>query len=562
MKRCAIVFVLFSGLLIQAAAQTRTQGHKPSPAAARSTPAAAAQSVARPKLVVGIVVDQMRWDYLYRYSGRFQSGGFRRMLDEGFSCENTFINHLPSYTAVGHTTIFSGSVPSIDGIAGNDWIDQTTGKDVYCTEDSTVQPVGGSSPAGNMSPHYLLATTITDELMLATNFQSRVVGVSLKDRASILPAGHTPTGAFWFDDVKGCFSTSTWYMKELPEWVTKFNARNEPESLVAGGWNPLYPIDTYKESTADDVPWEGLFKGEKAAVFPHDIAQFYKDDHDNIRSSPFGNTLTLDFARAAVDGYSLGQRNATDFLTINCASTDYVGHKYGPNSIEEEDVFLRLDKDLAAFFTYLDTKVGKGNYLVFLTADHGVSHAVNFMKFHQLPAGLSGIRNIMKGLNDTLNSVYSVNNLVIPGLNYYVNFNLAKIRQSGLSLDSVKKTSIGYLGQQRGLQYVVDMAAVDRALLPEPLHEMVINGYNRKRSGSILMIPEPGWFDGSDKGTTHGVWNPQDTHIPLLFMGWGVRHGVSYRKVHMTDITPTVSALLHIQVPDGNIGEPIPEVFR
>ena len=562
MNRCAIVFVLFSGLFIQASAQTRPKGHQPAQAAPAQSAQASNQSIARPKLVVGIVVDQMRWDYLYRYSGRFQSGGFNRLLNEGFSCENTYINHLPSYTAVGHTTIFSGSVPSIDGIAGNDWIDQATGKDVYCTEDSTVQPVGGSSPAGNMSPHHLLATTITDELMLATNFQSRVVGVSLKDRASILPAGHTPTGAFWFDDVKGCFSTSTWYMKELPEWVTKFNALNEPETLVAGGWGTMYAIGTYKESTADDVPWEGLFKGEKAPVFPHDIAKFYKDDHDNIRSSPFGNTLTLDFARAAVDGYSLGQRDATDFLTINCASTDYVGHKYGPNSIEEEDVFLRLDNDLAAFFAYLDTKVGKGNYLVFLTADHGVSHAVNFMKLHQLPAGLSGIRNIMKGLNDTLNSVYGVNDLVISGTNYYVNFNFGKIRQSGLSLDSLKKTSIAYLERQPGLQYVIDMAAVDRALLPQPLQEMVINGYNRKRSGSILMIPEPGWFEGSDKGTTHGVWNPQDTHIPLLFMGWGIRHGVSYRKVHMTDITPTLSALLHIQVPDGNIGEPIPEVFK
>src|SRR6202012_2631325 len=205
---------------------------------------------------------QMRWDYLYRYSGRFQSGGFNRLLNEGFSSENTYINHLPSFSAVGHTTIFSGAVPSIDGIAGNDWIDQATGKDVYCTEDSTVQPVGGSSPAGNMSPRNLLATPITDELMLATNFRSRVVGVSLKDRASILPAGHTPTGAFWFDDVTGHFSTSTWYMKELPEWVAKFNALDRPDQLIAGGWNTLYPIGTYRQSTADDEPWEGLFKGE------------------------------------------------------------------------------------------------------------------------------------------------------------------------------------------------------------------------------------------------------------------------------------------------------------
>jgi hypothetical protein len=232
MKRFTIFFVFVSGLLMQAAGQ----------------------SVARPKLVVGIVVDQMRWDYLYRYSARYQTGGFRRLLEEGFSCEYSFINYLPSYTAVGHSTIFTGSVPAIHGITGNDWIDQASGKSIYCTADSSVQPVGGTSPAGNMSPRNLLATTITDELMLATNFKSRVVGVSLKDRASILPAGHTPTGAFWFDDVKGCFSTSTWYMTKLPEWALQFNARNEAEKLVAGGWNTLYPISTYTESTADDVP--------------------------------------------------------------------------------------------------------------------------------------------------------------------------------------------------------------------------------------------------------------------------------------------------------------------
>ena len=521
-----------------------------------------AQPLARPKLVVGIVVDQMRWDYLYRYYDRYGAGGFRRLLNEGFSCEDTYINHLPSFTAVGHSTIFSGSVPAIDGIAGNDWIDQSTGRDVYCVEDSTAQPVGGTSPAGNMSPRNLLATTVTDELMLATNFRSRVVGVSLKDRASILPAGHTPTGAFWFDDVKGIFSTSTWYMSQLPEWVERFNALDEPEKLAAGGWNPLYPMNTYLQSTADSTPWEGLIKGEKAPVFPHDILKAYKEDHDNIRSSPFGNTLTLDFAKAAVDGYALGQRDFTDFLTINCASTDYVGHRYGPNSIEIEDVYLRLDKDLAGFFSYLDAKVGKGNYLVFLTADHGASHAVNFLKAHQIPAGLTGLRKMMQGLNDTLSSVTGVKDLVLSPANYYVNFNLAKIRQTGLSMDSLKRTTMTYLMHQPGLQYVIDMADIAAANLPKPLQEMVINGYNRKRSGSILLIPDPAWFDGSDHGTTHGTWNPQDTHIPLLFMGWGIKHGVSYRTVHMTDIAPTVSALLHIQAPNGNIGEVIPEVIK
>ncbi|HVU94421.1 MAG TPA: alkaline phosphatase PafA [Puia sp.] len=521
---------------------------------------AGAQSLSRPKLVVGIVVDQMRWDYLYRYYDRYGTGGFRRLLKEGFTCEQTYISHLPAFTAVGHTTIFTGSVPSIDGITGNDWIDQATGKSQYCVADSLVRPVGGTSPAGNMSPRNLLATTITDELMLATNFRSRVVGVSLKDRASILPAGHTPTGAFWFDDAKGCFSTSSWYMKEMPEWVERFNALNEPEKLVAGGWTTLYPLNTYTQSTADNVEWEGVFKGETAPVFPHDLAKAYREDHDNIRSSPFGNTLTLDFAKAAIDGYALGQREATDFLTINCASTDYVGHKYGPNSVEVEDVYLRLDKDLTGFFLYLDSKVGKGNYLVFLTADHGASHAVNFMNGHQLPAGFVRSRKLMQGLNDTLAALTGVKDLVLSGANYYVNFNLARIGQAHLSEDSLKRWSTAYLSHQAGIQYVVDMDRIALAGLPKPIEEMVVNGYNRKRCGSILFIPEPGWFDGYEKGTTHGTWNPQDTHIPLVFMGWDVPHGALYRTVHMTDIAPTVAAMLHIQVPNGNVGEVIAEI--
>jgi predicted AlkP superfamily pyrophosphatase or phosphodiesterase len=550
MKRSALIAILLTALIVHTSGQSITRS-------ATSTPA-----IARPRLVVGIVVDQMRWDYLYRYYYRYGAGGFRRLLSEGFTCEDTYISHLPAFTAVGHTTIFSGSVPAIDGIAGNDWIEQATGKSVYCTQDDSVQPVGGTSPAGNMSPRNLLATTITDELMLATNFQSRIIGVSLKDRASILPAGHTPTGAFWFDDVKGCFSTSTWYMKELPEWVSRFNEKNEPDQLVAGGWNTLYPIDTYTESTPDNSPWEGLFRGETAPVFPHDIARFYKEDHDNIRSSPFGNTLTLDFAKAAIEGYSLGQRDATDFLTINCASTDYVGHKYGPNSIEEEDVFLRLDKDLTAFFSYLDSRVGKGNYLVFLTADHGASHSIDFMRSHQIPAGFVGIRNLMKRLGDTLSTVFGVNDLLLNSSNYYVNFNLARIRQANLSFDSLKRVAIYWLQQQPALQFVVDMTDIEKAALPQPLHNMVINGYNRKRSGSILLIPNPGWFDGFEKGTTHGVWNPQDTHIPLVFMGWHIPHGALYRTVHMTDIAPTLANLLHIQTPDGNVGEPIPELIK
>jgi len=506
----------------------------------------------------------MRWDYFYRYYDRYTEGGFKRLLNEGFSCENTFINYLPSYTAVGHTVIFTGSVPAIDGIVGNDWIDQLTGKNWYCTEDTSVQTVGAAGKAGQMSPNNMLVSTITDELRLATNFHSRVVGVSLKDRAAILPAGHTANGAFWFDDASGSFITSTYYMKDLPEWAKKFNANDEPGKLLTNGWNTLFPINTYKQSSADDVPWEGKFKGENAPSFPHDMKNIYNSDRASIRSTPFGNTLTLDFAKAAVNGYNLGNEGATDFLAVNCASTDYVGHKYGPNSIEVEDTYLRLDKDFAAFFKFLDEKVGKGNYLLFLTADHGAAHAIGFMKEHQIPADFLVTKKIDGPLNEFLSKKFGTDKLISSSINYHLSFDLNKISENNLDYDAVKKATVSFLQKQPGIQFAVDIDNIGYAPIPEPIKSMIINGYNTKRCGPIMIIPDPGWFGGQEggTGTTHGNWNPYDTHIPLVFMGWKIKPGITNRHVRMSDISPTLAALLHIEMPNGNVGEVIGEVIK
>jgi predicted AlkP superfamily pyrophosphatase or phosphodiesterase len=522
------------------------------------------KKIDRPKLVVGIVVDQMRWDYLYRYYDRYGDGGFKRLLNDGFSCENTLINYLPSYTAVGHSVIFTGSIPAIDGIVGNDWIDQITDKSWYCTEDSSVQTVGATGKAGQMSPRNLLVSTITDELRLATNFQSRVVGVSLKDRASILPAGHTANGAFWFDDASARFITSTYYMQNLPDWVKHFNDSNNPQKLVAGGWNTLYPINTYTQSTADNVTWEGKFEGEKEPVFPHDMKNIYQDDHGSIRSTPFGNTLTIDFAKAAVNGYNLGNGKATDFLTINCASTDYVGHQYGPNSIEVEDTYLRLDKDLASFFQFLDQKVGKENYLVFLTADHGAAHAIGFMQDHHVPADYLVSKKMTTDLDEYLNQQFGVSNLISSYINYHFSFDLKKIADNKLDYDLVKKTAVSFLQKQPGIQFAVDIDHIGDAPIPEPLKTDIINGYNSKRCGPIMILSDPAWFGGHEggTGTTHGNWNPYDTHIPLVFMGWGIKHGVSNRTIKMSDISPTLAAILRIQMPNGNVGKVISEIIN
>ena len=514
-----------------------------------------------PKLVVGIVIDQMRWDFLYRYNDKYEKGGFRRLLNEGFACENTMINYIPSVTAIGHTTIFTGSVPAIHGIAGNEWYDPRTGKSTYCTDDSTVQAVGTTNKGNQMSPHNLLATTITDELMLATNFQSKVVGVSLKDRAAILPAGHNPTAAFWMDDASGKFVSSSYYLKALPEWVNAFNNSKAIDKLLANGWSPLLPIDQYTESTTDDVPWEGVLKGAVNPVFPYDVQKIYALDHGSLRQMPFGNSLSLQFAKAAVDGYKLGQEKTTDFLTVNCASTDYSGHLVGPNAIEIEDVYLRLDRDLATFFTYLDMKIGKGNYLLFLTADHGAAHAEGFMEANKMPTGLLD-KDMKTKLESMLAGKFGSKKLVAGIENFQVTFNKNRIDSLNLDLDKIKTSTVHFLQQQEGIQFAVDQDKISEASIPSPLKEMMINGYNQKRSGSVLMVTDPGWLPSySKKGTTHSVWNPYDTHIPLIFMGWKIEHGATYRTTHMTDISATIAALLHIQMPSGCIGSPIAEVI-
>ena len=370
MKR---IYLLFSALLVTCSVSMAQK--KIAAVAKKDFPA----SINRPKLVVGMVIDQMRWDYLYRYYSRYGSGGFKRLINEGFSAENTFIPYTPTYTACGHASIYTGSVPAINGIIGNDWYDPQLGRNVYCAEDTSVTSVGSTTMAGVMSPKNMLTTTITDELRLATNFQGKVIGISLKDRGSILPAGHSANAAYWFDGQTGDWITSTFYMTKLPTWVEDYNKIKLVNKFYEKNWPTLYPIETYTQSTADDKPYEGKARGEQSPVFPHPLKLYAGKNFEMIKSTPYGNTMTLDLAKLAILSEDLGKDNITDFLAVSCSSTDYVGHMYGPNSIEAEDTYLRLDKDLAEFFDYLDSKVGKGNYLFFLSADHGAAPVPGFM---------------------------------------------------------------------------------------------------------------------------------------------------------------------------------------
>ena len=524
-----------------------------------------ATGVSRPKLVVGIVIDQMRWDYLYRYYDRYQAGGLKRMLNEGFTCENTQLDYLPTETGPGHSCIYSGSVPAITGIASNDYVIQATGRKVYCAGDSTVATVGSTSDAGKMSPRNLQVTTITDELRLATNFRSKVIGISLKDRGAILPAGHTANAAYWFDDVSGNWITSTYYMNDLPPWVKGFNSNRGLKNYLGQKWDTMYPINTYVQSNPDNSPYEGKYRNETSPVFPHDMALISKDNnYSAIRSSPFGISFTLDFAEKALENEHLGQNTVPDFLAVSISSTDYVGHQFGPNAIETEDVYLRLDKDLAKFFNYLDTKVGKGNYTAFLTADHGAANNPKFLTDHNVPAGYVSPGGLTRDLNAMLEKKYDVKGLVLDANNYMIDLNNVLIANKKLNVDAVKFDCIEWLSKQAAVLYAVDAQNAQNASLPVWIKERIINGYNREGSGAIQVILKPGYYGGSPNatGTTHGTWTPYDTHIPLVFMGWGVQHGSLNRETHMTDISATLAALLHIQMPDGCIGKPIAEVIK
>ena len=563
MKIKHLLLVAFAFIAVNVSAQTKK---KKTIIAAPVAPAST--QIPRPKLVVGIVVDQMRWDYLYRFYNRYQNNGFKRLLNEGFSCENTQVNYIPTFTGPGHTCIYTGSVPSIHGIAGNDYIVQATGKSMYCAEDNSVQTVGSESKAGQMSPRNLLVTTVTDELRLATNFRSKVIGIALKDRGGILPAGHTANAAYWFDDKSGNWITSTYYMKELPQWAKDFNDEKIAETYLKLDWNTLYPVDTYLQSTEDNSKYEGKFKGTDAPTMPVKTSALYKGNLGLIRSTPYGNTISLDFAVAAINGENLGQNNVTDFLALSLSSTDYIGHQFAINSVEIEDTYLRLDRDIANFLTFLDAKVGKGNYTVFLTADHGAAHNTQFLEDHGVPADVWDDKAETKSMNKMLMDKYKADSLVISLDNYQVNLNYRILNYLHLDEEAVKSDCINYLLKLPYVMYAVDQTKTETASIPDALRKRIVNGYNRKNSGVIQIILNPAWFtghspgDGGPTGTTHGTWNPYDNHIPLVFMGWGIPHGNTAREVHMTDIAPTIAALLHIQAPNGSIGVPIVEITK
>lgn len=522
----------------------------------------------KPKLVVGIVVDQMRNDYLDRFSHHFGENGFKRLIRDGFYARNNHYNYIPTYTAPGHASIYTGTTPKYHGIIGNDWFDKNLGRSTYCVGDTLSNNIGGTEKMGKISPRNLLSSTITDELKKHSNYQSKIIGISLKDRGAVLPAGHIADGAYWFDTKTGQFMTSDFYMSSLPEWVQAFNDKKLVDKYLNQKWDLLLPKAAYDRSWEDNSPYEIGFNGKDTPTFPYDLSELRLKNgpYGLIKSTPFGNSLVLDFAKDAIKTQKLGQSGATDFLAVSLSSTDYIGHNFGPNSLEIEDTYTRLDRDLGSFLSYLDATLGKGQYMVFLTADHGAVDNPKYLADKNLPGGFVDVKALENLILSKTNNRFGNADFILDFSNSQIFLNEMAIASTGIDLAEVEN----FISKEA--LNIPEVAEVyTKSQMPylddkEGIVGSIQNGFNSVLSGNVMIIFKPGYlerYNTSEKGTSHGSGYTYDTHVPLLFYGTNVQPGKIDRKTYITDIAPTVASMLQIPIPNAAIaGEPIVEAIK
>jgi predicted AlkP superfamily pyrophosphatase or phosphodiesterase len=517
----------------------------------------------KPRLVVGIVVDQMRWDYLQRFRERFAAnGGFLRMMQQGYSYDNLLIPYVPTVTACGHTCIYTGSVPSIHGITGNHWWDARRHKDVYCASDDSVQGVGVSGSEGRMSPKNMQVTTIGDELRMATNFRGKSIGIALKDRGAIFPAGHSANGAYWYDNTTGRMISSSYYDSLLPDWVTSFNDRKLPDEYYRRGWKTMYPLASYTSSTTDQKAYESKPYGTSKNGFPYDFSEYIGKNYGILYTTPYGNELTYELAKAAVTAEQLGKDSFTDLLAVSFSSTDAVGHSFGPNSIEVEDMYLRLDSILGAFFRYLDVQVGAGRYVAFLSADHAVAHVAGYLTEHKIPGGTAKFEGAIDRLKQVFRTKYGSEKLFDAESNSQLFFNHDVIDSLRINPAALVDEAVRIFRNEPYVSAVIPASALMTYPMNEQQQMRFANSYFHGRSGDVYIILKSGYQEGYTTGTGHSAWYNYDAHIPMVWYGGKVPKGRSRRTVYMTDIAPTIAAMLDIQMPSGSVGEVLVEVVK
>lgn len=521
----------------------------------------------KPKLVIGIVVEQLRYDQLEKFKDKFVENGIRKLLNEGTFYRNASYDYMLTQSAPGHATISTGTEPSFHGITSDSWYLPLKNEMIYCTQDNSVDPVGGSYEAGLHSPVNLLSSTFSDELELSSNGKAKVFSVGLKESSAIMSAGHTSQGVFWYDNTTGTWMSSTWYMASLPGWVNDFNALMLSESYLNNQWTPLLPMQDYAYCLPDSNSFETGFDG--VCFFPYDLKKMSskgrintKRDYSLLRETPFGNSFTKDFAIRLIKEERLGKDDITDFLAINFSSTDYIGHRFGPSSVEAADAILRLDRDIEQLLTFLNDSIGKKNVLIYFTAAHGVSEIPSVLEKQHIPAGYFRENQALQLLKSYLNAVYGQGDWVKGYYEKQVFLNRVLIEDSKIPLEEIQKKVARFLVQFAGVASAFPYSAFEANDFSNGHLKRIVNGFSPQRSGDIIITLNPGWIEKGDYITNYNSPYEYDSHVPLIWYGWTVNRASVTRKVNIADIAPTLSSLCKVPYPNACTGEPLIELLR
>ncbi len=553
------IFAIFAGLLFLQCVSFKTTSTK----TIHNSQTKEINTTSNPKLFIGIVVDQMRYDYLIKFKNKYGERGFKRLINKGYNLKNVHFNYIPTYTAVGHTSIYTGTTPVNHGIISNNWYDKVLKKFIYCVDDANYKTVGTIS-GGNKSPYRMVTTTVTDQLRLAQNMRGKTISVAIKDRSSILPSGHTANAAYWFQgDNDGKFITSTFYMNELPKWVQDFNNNGKANNYLNTTWDTYYDISTYTETLPDNNEYEGIFNGKTTPTFPYNLSELRKlnGNYNLLKTIPFGNSITTDFSIAAIEGEQLGKSDFTDFLAISYSSTDYVGHKFGINAKELEDTYIRMDKEIERLIDYLDLHIGIENYTLFLTADHAAVQVPAYLNSVNIPSGYLDIKEIRNTLNAITEEHFKTSEIIENFSNFQVFLNKDKLKELNINQHEVTQVIVDEIIKHKDIYKAVSAYTLQNTSFNSGILKTLQNGYNQKLSGDVLLIPFPSTISYSKTGSTHGSGYNYDTHVPLIFYGAGIKKGSSNKFYPIIDIAPTVAQFLKITHPNGATGKPILEVL-
>ena len=516
----------------------------------------------KPKLVVAIVVDQMRYDFLENLGDNFSKHGFKKLISKGYNFKNNHFNYVPTVTAPGHASVSTGSTPSVHGIVGNDWYDRKEKREIYCTTDYKYDNIGGNAYYGKKSPKNMKVKSFADLIKASNDNKSKTISISLKDRGAIFMGGHSADAAYWFYGYdKGNMITSSYYMNKLPGWVKNFNKKIGEDYLK--DWNLLLKPEKYIGYKSDNNYYEKYFKGKPNTSFPYESSKLssLNNGYNMIKETPYGNSLLTDFAIEAILNENLGNDDYVDVITIGYSSTDYIGHNFGILSLETQDTYYRLDLEIEKLLNFLDNKIGKKNYTIFLTADHGALEVPAKLRDEGLDADAISKSIFKRTVIESLNKAFGSNNLILSAMNNQIYINKSEVAAKGLNFRAVQEKTISILKEFDFVKEAYYSDYFSQKIIFNGYEQLIKNGFDKERCGDVIFILKPNIIFYEDRGTTHGSGYDYDTHVPLIFYGANIKSGESDKKTFINDIAPTILYLLGLDEFDHNSGRSLFNTF-